>query len=117
MRLKVPPREDDLMSEQLGPLEVNCDAPLYHVVEACERLGFHAPLDVRWCRVSHFLAARGNTFSRWFFGKGQPEGWTCNCGRSLPPLEPCTFTFASERKAVYYLGQCRKCWTIYWEEG
>ncbi len=109
------------MSEQLGPMDVNCDAPPYHVVEACEGLGFHAPLDVRWCHLSHFLAEKKGQFGihlwEWFFGKDQPEEGTCICGRPLPHLDAYTFTFISERRAVYFLGQCHQCQTIYWDEG
>ena len=106
------------MSEHLGPMEVNCDAPPYRVVDACAPLGFQTPLDVRWCQMRHFLAEKsGRPFWEKFFRKGQPEGRNCFCGRSLPRLESYTFTFSSERKAVYFLGQCRQCQTIYWEEG
>ncbi len=105
------------MSEQLGPLDVDCDAPPYAVVAACEGLGFQAPLDVRWCRTSHSQADRASKLLGWFHGKGRPEQRTCTCGQSLPLLEPYTFPFISEKRVVYFLGQCRRCRTIYWEEG
>jgi hypothetical protein len=101
-------------------MDVNCDAPPYRVVEACAALGFQAPLDVRWCQMRNFLAEKsgqvGRPFWEKFFHKGQPIERNCICGQSLPRLESYTFTFSSERKAIYFLGQCRQCQTIYWEE-
>ncbi len=41
-----------------GPLEVGRDSPPSDVVLACRRLGFHAPLDVRRCRIGRFLAEK-----------------------------------------------------------
>jgi hypothetical protein len=32
-------------------------------------------------------------------------------------MEGYTFTFASGKEAEYLLGQCRRCRTIFWEEG
>ena len=39
------------MAENLGPIDVLCDAPPYPVVKACAGLGFTRPQDVRWCRI------------------------------------------------------------------
>jgi hypothetical protein len=41
------------MSNQLGPIDVCCDAPPYPIVKACAQLGFLMPEDVRWCQMSH----------------------------------------------------------------
>jgi hypothetical protein len=107
------------MSSRHEPQESDCDAPPYRVVEACAKLGFESPLDVRWRRMSHYLDERPGMFGlggwAWLFGKRTPPGTTCVCGGPLPALERYTFTFRSERKADYFLGQCRRCHTIYWE--
>ena len=112
------------MSSPLGPLEIQCDAPPYQVVRGCDRFGFHAPLDVRWCRLSHHLSSPGPAagalgMGPWalLLGTGQSWGKTCSCGQSVPVLEKFTFTFLSGRKADYLLGQCRWCHTMFWEEG
>jgi len=111
------------MSSRYGPLEIHCDAPPYPVARACQSLGFQAPLDVRWLRLSHFLqgsgepaASSGIQFWKLSFGPSQPKGKACTCGQPLPGLEKYTFTFRSERQADYLLGQCRHCRTIFWEE-
>jgi len=106
----------------LGPMDIQCDAPPYSVVKACEGLGFQSPLDVRWCRMSHVLRSRGEVGGgvgfhplRWLCGSGQPTKTTCSCGGALPLIECYTFAFVSEKKAHYLLGQCWRCWTMYWE--
>jgi hypothetical protein len=110
------------MASQYGPLEIDCDAPPYAVVEACSRIGFRSPLDTRWCRASQAIPpeARHGMFSlhswKQFFGGRAPERNLCHCGQSLPVLEKCTFTFLSGRTADYLIGQCCRCRTIYWEE-
>jgi hypothetical protein len=97
----------------------DCDAPPYQVVKACEELSFHSPLDVRWCRMSEFLVApdAGPGMLEWLLGRSRPSEKRCSCGKQLPRLELYTFTFASGRKAIYFLGQCRRCHTTYWEKG
>ena len=45
------------MPSRLGPIDIDCDAPNYPIVKACERLGMYCPEDVRWCRMSHYLSA------------------------------------------------------------
>ncbi|MCI0459912.1 MAG: hypothetical protein L0Z62_23420 [Gemmataceae bacterium] len=112
------------MMSQFGPLEIDCDAPTYSVVHACVALGFEDPLDVRWCRLSHFLsgdAERAGLFSlqawKQFFGMGRQREKTCSCGQHLPAVERCTFTFLSGKKSDYLIGQCRRCRTIFWDEG
>jgi len=113
------------MAGSLGPIDLSCDAPSYLVIRQCETLGMHAPLDVRWCRLSHFRSGRN---SRWktlgaqlwglFFGArpSQPEEQTCSCSHPLPELEKYTFTTVSGKQLHYLLGQCRRCWTMFWEE-
>ena len=46
------------MNSHPGPVEIECDAPPYAVVQACACLGFRNPLDVRW-RHARELAGRG----------------------------------------------------------
>ena len=110
------------MSGQLGPIEICCDAPLHAVVQACERLGFQSPLDVRWCRLCHFRrehggqgGAHGGRLWEWLFRRSQPGARHCTCGEPLPALKPYCFTFDSEPVAEYLLGQCRRCRTMFWE--
>lgn len=110
-----------MASQQLGAIEIDCDAPEYSVVRACSALGFRDPLDVRWCRLEHLppeprglravLSPR-----RWarFFGLGRPRGRACRCGRELPALEWYCFWDPSGRPTEYLLGQCRRCRTMYW---
>jgi hypothetical protein len=93
------------------------------VVKACQQLGFQSPLDVRWWRMSQFRSAwaersgvRSSKAWQWLFGGGLPREPTCTCGQPLPLLEKYTFTFVSERTAGYWLGQCRRCHLIFWEE-
>jgi hypothetical protein len=112
------------MSSQLGPIEINCDAPSYPIVQACECLDLRNPLDVRWCQLSHFVAERAEQLGvptlrpwKWFFQKGPGNQVTCSCGEQLPQIDTYTFTFVSERVADYQLGQCPRCGTIFWEEG
>jgi hypothetical protein len=107
------------MSSQLGPIDVSCDAPSYLVVHACERLHFHAPLDVRWSRMSHFLHEGNAGLRLWYylFAKNQPDNKSCHCGAPLPVLEDYAFTFACGKVLNYSLGQCPKCHTIFWEDG
>ncbi len=111
------------MSNQLGPIDVCCDAPPYAIVRACEMLGFQSPLDVRWCRMSHYPYLSGEQDAlhnggawRWFTNKGPGKEKTCTCGESLPMLEGYTFTLACEKVLEYRLGQCGRCRTIFWEE-
>ena len=111
--------ETTVMSNQLWPIEICCDAPSYLIVQACERLKFTSPLDVRWCRMSHFLneSTAGARLWNFLFIKNQPERKTCSCGEPLPLLEDYAFTFSCGKVLNYSLAQCRKCHGIYWEQG
>jgi hypothetical protein len=110
------------MSSQLGPLDVQCDAPTYAVVRACRNVGIRDPEDVRWCHTGHFfneVAERGMLgpfhFLAWQSLLGRSEK-TCSCHTRLPLLERFTFTFSSGREETYMLGQCACCGTVFWEE-
>jgi hypothetical protein len=107
------------MFENLGPIDIECDAPPYHVVEACDSLGFQAPLDVRWCRASHLPGDRrevGDGLSHLLVLFGQsPEG-ICPCGQPAPAMQTYCCTFASGKESHYLLGQCRRCRTVFWDD-
>jgi len=100
------------MSSELGPIDILCDAPPYSVVRACGRLGFVNPQDVRWCRVNRLAGQASTGFLAWISGTGKV---TCTCGRQMPRLESYTFTFVTGRQAYYYLGQCERCRSIFWD--
>jgi hypothetical protein len=111
------------MAGQLGPIEINCDAPPYPIVQACHDLGIQTPEDVRWCRLSCFL--RGSYGRRqilnldaWkaFLGTAAPREAICSCGQKLPPLEKYTFTFLDGDQSHYQIGQCGRCRTVFWDE-
>jgi hypothetical protein len=100
------------MTDDLGPLEVVCDAPPYPVVRACAGLGFEAPQDVRWARLERKRQRRPGGLFPWLrAGKS-----SCSCGESLPELESYTFTFVSGTRAEYFLAQCVRCKTIFWDK-
>lgn len=108
-----------MFSHSRQPL-INCDAPPYSVVQACRRVGFEDPEDVRWCRLNQAPAGSVDLLkpATWkaFFGQAGAGGSTCACGQPLPLIEKYTFTFLSGRQGHYYMGQCRRCHTIYWDE-
>jgi hypothetical protein len=99
------------MSGELGPIEFVCDAPPYPVVKACSELGFSRPQDVRWQRVDRKSVQPRTGLLPW-----RRAAAPCSCGTPLPDLESYTFTFVSGSQAKYYLGQCRHCRTIYWDQ-
>jgi hypothetical protein len=112
------------MTNRLGPLEVNCDAPPYNIVRACHMIGIRSAEDVRWCRLGQYV----NTLAGWrdafkhqswkvLLGMAQPENITCHCRQKLPVLEKYTFTLISGNQTSYFIGQCSRCLAVYWEEG
>jgi hypothetical protein len=103
-------------------VEIYCDAPSYPVVEACEGFGFHSPWDVRWLCVRHLPngpAGEDGLFNvrRWlaFFGVSADRVRRCSCGRELPPLRRYDVPAAAGVHRHYWLGQCPRCDTIYWQ--
>jgi hypothetical protein len=100
------------MAKELGPIDLECDAPPYPVVRACVGLGFHTPQDVRWQRHDRRRPKRPVGLFPWLRG-GKAA---CPCGRPVAELESYTFTFVSGSKSEYYLAQCRRCHTIFWDE-
>jgi hypothetical protein len=111
------------MSSQLGPIDVQCDAPPYPVVRACRRVGIHKPEDVRWYRLSHFLYQAVGwkglfhplTWKK-LLGRAPADEKCCSCGAKLPMLERVTFTFTTGREETFLMGQCERCATVFWEE-
>jgi hypothetical protein len=110
------------MANQLGTIDIDCDAPGYPVVRACSALGFRDPLDVRWCRLTHLPAEPHGlravlSLRKWtqFFGLSRPRGKACLCGRELPALEWYCFREPAGRMIDYLLGQCRRCRTMFWD--
>lgn len=111
------------MAEQVGPMEVCCDAPPYAIVRACREVGFRTPEDVRWNRMSYFLISQAVRR-----GYLHPMSWKllpsvstaelkrCSCGEVLPNLEGYTFTLSSGEELLYFLGQCPRCRSIFWEK-
>jgi len=103
--------------------DLNCDCPPYSIVRACRMVGFKRPEDVRWCRLSQFRKGcyrRLEFFSlrtwKMLFRMAQhPDDSQCTCGSKLPLLEKYTFTCVSGREIEYYLGQCPRCQTVFWE--
>jgi hypothetical protein len=111
------------MSKQLGPIEILCDSPPYPIVQACSELGFVRPEDVRWCRLSQFLADHPGwcELCRLFpwdvlLANRSPKDRPCGCGARLPRLRPCLFSASTEESSAYLLGQCARCRAIFWEE-
>lgn len=102
--------------------ELYCDAPPYSIVRACRMIGFSRPEDVRWSRLSHFRKGqyrRLDLFSlrtwKLLLGMAESNDSHCTCGQELPRLERYTFTCVSGRQVDYFLGQCRRCGSVYWE--
>jgi hypothetical protein len=102
--------------------ELECDAPPYPIVEACESIGIRSPLDVRWCRVTRCPQSNSssNFFGRWmrrlFNGKQLPSNPTCFCRKPVPETDCYRFTSNGLETVSYRLGQCNHCWAIFWEE-
>ena len=109
------------MADTLPPLDIRCDAPPFPVVGACQKVGFRSLLDVGWYRLSHFLATRSSRPSTLpgaqVFDTKPAQETTCTCGEPLPKLEKYAVTMVLEKVADYRLGRCRRCGTIFWEEG
>jgi hypothetical protein len=103
------------MSSSLGPIDIVCDAPPYAIVRAGRGLGFYRPEDVRWCRMSHVRTEHG---SRWEMLN--PLNWKAALGGGVrTPREVSSscglFICGTGAQAIYLLGQCRRCHTVFWE--
>lgn len=111
------------MSNRLGPLEVECDAPPYPIVRACRKLGMREPEDVRWCRKGHrarrthgWIHFLTNPIWGRLLSREESAEPACTCGRRLPSLECFCFTYQTGEQIEYEMGQCPYCRTIYWEK-
>jgi hypothetical protein len=109
------------MSSSLGPIDIVCDAPPYSIVRAGRGLGFYSPEDVRWCRLSTFRSDHESRWEllnplNWKAALGGGRAITCSCGQELPLMERYVFTYGTGAQAVYLLGQCVRCHSIFWEE-
>jgi hypothetical protein len=107
------------MSPNLGPMEVICDAPPYPIVQACNAIGVEAPEDVRWIKMSHYLAAteaeeKKKLASKPLLSKTQER--LCPCKEKVPKLAKYRFTYSSGDEVTYSVGQCPKCRMVYWED-
>ena len=111
------------MAEQLGPLDICCDAPPYGIVRGCRLAGIHNPEDVAWHRLGRYLRDATDpqgmdAIPTWkaVLGLGGPAAMECVCGQRLPRLDTYVFTLGSGAEVSYVLGQCDRCRTVYWEE-
>ena len=104
------------MASQLGPIEFDCDAPPYVIVKACHMVDIQSPEDVGWRRLGRYLRAPSSGGGLSLHDPGRAARRQCVCGRALPDLVRCTFTLLSGREETYFLGQCARCHTVYWEE-
>jgi hypothetical protein len=115
-----------MSNQQLGPLEVICDAPPYPIVQACNAIGIETPEDVRWAKINRCHSERveepvdrEGDRSVWqkLLHPVQGREQLCNCREKLPKLSKYRFTYSSGDEVTYSVGQCRKCRAVYWEEG
>ena len=108
------------MAKLLGPIELDCDAPDYSVVQACRVLGLHSPEDVCWRRIRNFIVRSSGArllFDLWKRLRlwNIPASSVCACGQTFPELQKVAFTFNTGEKEIYLLGQCSHCHAVYWE--
>jgi hypothetical protein len=110
------------VSEQLGPIEICCDAPPYWIVRASRDLGLRAPEDVRWLRMSAFqcrASAPARSVSSFvvalFRGPAAQPGVSCTCGTRLPELSASLVVFEAGEAIAYRVGQCPRCRTVFWD--
>jgi hypothetical protein len=110
------------MLGNLETFQLECDAPSYCIVRISQILGFESPLDVRWCRLRHFLGSQSERQSLWsrlwnfFIGRTEPKRKTCTCGRLLPDMKRLALAHLFPQEGNYFLGQCPRCRTIFWEK-
>jgi hypothetical protein len=110
------------MSDDLGTMDITCDAPPYYIVQVCDLIGIKTPEDVRWLRLSHHMnedprrrLVRANPLLTWLRLNPRPHT-TCTCGEKLPSFDRFTFTISTGEEPSYMLGQCARCRTVFWED-
>jgi hypothetical protein len=111
-----------MMVQRLRTLEVECDSPPYEIVRASRQVGLQRPEDVPWTRLSQSFAcvggrqrSPGHQPRHQAAVRRRPAGASCVCGRGLPVLAKCTFTFNTGREVSYWMGQCQGCRTVFWD--
>ena len=111
------------MSSELGPIDIECDAPPYVVVRACARLGLVSPEDVRWCHLRRVPDRHGSEppqgESAWnVFANANRSASVehCSCGEPLPVLGRYSFLFNTGEEFICSVGQCSRCHTIFWKD-
>lgn len=109
-----------MIEQDLGPIEIVCDAPPYHVVRACNLIGLESPEDVCWRRLDHHEARGGwrkllDSCQR-LLGVRSSTDSRCACNEEMPELNCFSFTFVMNRTLTYRLGQCPRCRTVFWED-
>jgi hypothetical protein len=92
-------------------------------VQACQRLGYRAPLDVRWARLKRVAPGpneRPSLFSlrawKQLFGLALPWSSACRCGGLVAGLRKFRFVLGPRKKLTCVIGQCPRCGTIHWDE-
>jgi hypothetical protein len=110
------------MATRLGPIDLCCDSPPYSIVQACAQVGIQCPEDVRWTRISVHQSAQAGwkqfvQHAPWnvFLAGEQNEEGPCNCGQIIPKMELYVFTLDTGKQLSYYLAQCPRCYTVFWE--
>jgi hypothetical protein len=105
------------MANRLGPIDIVCDAPAYGIVHACRELGFEMPEDVRWCQVSHLpMHQRPRpALANPALGSNPPSSAVCHCGQALPRMDMYTFQLLSGKELSYWISQCPRCHSIFWQ--
>jgi hypothetical protein len=110
-------------SVDLRPIQIECDAPPYEIVQASGQVGIRSPEDVRWCRrpsparntAAGWRAVTGRIWNLLFaFGISDSEE-TCLCGNHLPERFPVLFRWPSRGDSCCTLTQCGRCRTVFWE--
>lgn len=111
------------MSDNLGLLELECDAPPYAIVRACRKIGLQSPEDVRWSRKgrhakrSHgWISFLASPIWGRLLGRTEVGERVCSCGQNLPEGESYAFTYRTGEQSEYEITQCPRCRTIYWEK-
>jgi hypothetical protein len=111
------------MLNHLGPIEVVCDAPPYVIVQGCRAIGLLSPEDVRWCRVVHVpppCPGWKEVLLTWpwqaLWGARRSKNPRCSCGQELPPFRCHAFWLSTGSLPSYFISQCARCRTVFWDE-
>jgi len=101
-------RSEGYMGRRRRLIETHSETPPYLVMQACEPLGFHTPLQVTWHQLIRFPGGPGGVRRAlttrlwdWFFGQQEQKETTCRCGQPLPGLQSHTFKVLFEPETQY----------------